>query len=82
MVELNTSTTVTTNNDSGNMDDGGLMPVHETERNLKGGHIGKGGEIIAGAKKEPEEALETHEVIEINKFTERKEWIEEKTKVS
>ncbi|KIJ56659.1 hypothetical protein M422DRAFT_238274 [Sphaerobolus stellatus SS14] len=32
------------------------------------------------ANKEPEEALETHEVVEINKFTERKEWIESKIK--
>ncbi|GJJ07450.1 hypothetical protein Clacol_001652 [Clathrus columnatus] len=31
--------------------------------------------------RELEEALETHEVIEINKFTERKEWIEEKIKL-
>jgi len=32
-------------------------------------------------QKEPEEALDSQEVVEINKFTERKEWIEAKIQV-
>lgn len=82
-----TSTTGTTNNDSSGTDKRCLMPVDEAERDVEEGQNGEGGEVTE-AKKGPEEALlleealETHEVVEINKFTERKEWIEEKIKVS
>ena len=58
-----------------------MIPVYASARDGKGDIPGGGGEV-SEAKGEPEEALETHEVVEINKFTERKEWIEEKIKVS
>ena len=68
-------------NDFPDTDEVGLMPVHKAAGDRKGDQPGEEGEVTEG-KREPEEALETHEVVEINKFTERKEWIEDKIKVS
>jgi hypothetical protein len=70
--------TTTTNNDSDKTD---LTPGHDAGDDLKEKQTSDGAGVEE-EQKEPEEALETHEVVEINKFTEKKEWIEEKIKVS
>ncbi|KAF8592354.1 hypothetical protein K439DRAFT_1400097 [Ramaria rubella] len=63
-----------TNNDSDK-----IYPIsgHEVIRQ-DGPPAGRGDAL---EQSEHEKALETHEVVEINKFTERKEWIEEKIKL-
>lgn len=81
MVEIDTATISTTHNESGTTDKVGLMLAHDAGRDGKGDQSVGGGKV-AEMQTVPEEALETHEVVEINKFTERKEWIEEKIKVS
>lgn len=58
-----------------------LTPPDDLQTMIKDGtNLENAGEVKIG--REPEEALESHEVVEINKFTERKEWIDEKIKVS